>query len=119
MAAKEEILDSVPTMKRRAPAIVQPQAKSEEIGPTETGRSGDSAEPSEAAPRNTPLPQSSVGGSLMGLRAAARPNAKGAVNLLLSPELKGRLDAANYASRVPRVQIVMAALDEYLAKHGY
>ncbi len=70
-------------------------------------------------PRKTDAAPNLKKGSLFDLKAAERPNLKGAVNLLLAPELKARLDAANYASKVPRVQIVIAALDEYLEKNGF
>lgn len=121
MAGKDELLDSVPTMRRRSASTGRPQDNLTSP-PTEAGQSSQpTAEDvtQEIRPKKTGAAPNLKKGSLFDLKAAERPNAKGAVNLLLAPELKARLDAANYASKVPRVQIVIAALDEYLEKNGF
>lgn len=121
MAGKDELLDSVPTMRRRSTSTGRTQGNLTSP-PTEPGQSSQpTAEEviQEIRPRKTDAAPNLKKGSLFDLKAAERPNSKGAVNLLLAPELKARLDAANYASKVPRVQIVIAALDEYLEKNGF
>lgn len=121
MASKDELLDSVPTMRRRSAATVRPQgnpaSSSNDTGMPSEQTAGDVID--EIHPRKSDATPNGKKGSLFDLKAAERPNSKGAVNLLLAPELKARLDAANYASKVPRVQIVIAALDEYLEKNGF
>lgn len=120
MAGKDELLDSVPTMRRKSATTVRPQGKPTSH-PEELGQSSQPPEDvvQEIPPRKTDVASNLKKGSLFDLKAAERPNTKGAVNLLLAPELKARLDAANYASKIPRVQIVIAALDEYLEKNGF
>lgn len=121
MAGKDELLDSVPTMRRRPATSMRPQ-EHPASPPSEAALSPEptvDAAIAEARPRRTDAAPNIKKGSLFDLKAAERPNSKGAVNLLLAPELKARLDAANYASKVPRVQIVIAALDEYLEKNGF
>ena len=121
MAGKDELFDSVPTMRRRQAATVRPQGKLPS-SPNETKSSSEQAADvvtDDISPKKTDAHPNVKSGSLFDLKAAERPNSKGAVNLLLAPELKARLDAANYASKVPRVQIVIAALDEYLEKNGF
>ncbi|MBE0579993.1 hypothetical protein [Devosia sp.] len=121
MAGKDELLDSVPTMRRRPATSMRPQGQPasppREAAQSSEPNAGDVIE--EAPPTRTYPAANIKKGSLFDLKAAERPNSKGAVNLLLAPELKARLDAANYASKVPRVQIVIAALDEYLEKNGF
>lgn len=121
MAGKDELLDSVPTMRRRPATSTRPQGHPASP-PSEAAQSPEptvGAVIAEARPRRTDPAPNIKKGSLFDLKAAERPNSKGAVNLLLAPDLKARLDAANYASKVPRVQIVIAALDEYLEKNGF
>ena len=117
MAGKDELLDSVPTMKRRSAATVPPQGNPTSSANEKVNSPGPTGD--KIRPRKAGTVANVKKGSLFDLKAAERPNSKGAVNLLLAPELKARLDAANYASKVPRVQIVIAALDEYLEKNGF
>lgn len=121
MAGKDELLDSVPTMKRRSAATVPPQGNPTSSANEKVNSPGPTDEDviDKIRPRKAGTVANVKKGSLFDLKAAERPNSKGAVNLLLAPELKARLDAANYASKVPRVQIVIAALDEYLEKNGF
>jgi hypothetical protein len=121
MAGKDELLDSVPTMRRRPASSTRPQGHPASP-PSEATQSSEPTAGNvieDTPPRRTDAAPNIRKGSLFDLKAAERPNSKGAVNLLLAPELKARLDAANYASKVPRVQIVIAALDEYLEKNGF
>ena len=119
MAGKDELLDSVPTMRRRPATSMRPQGHPASPPSEATQSSEPTADGQEPPLSGTDAAPNIKKGSLFDLKAAERPNSKGAVNLLLAPELKARLDAANYASKVPRVQIVIAALDEYLEKNGF